>query len=77
MVQPRRDRTASAFRIRLVLVCLSAVLSVVLIANGEALIGGLIGAMVVMRIIVLFKRQKWRGEMRRRYARRFGASPRD
>jgi hypothetical protein len=71
MAQPRRDSMQSIFRIRWVLVGFAAVFSVILTANGEVLIGALVGAMAILRIVMLLRWKQRRDEMRRRYPRRF------
>ena len=57
---------------RWVLLGLSVLLAVVLIANGNVLIGGLIGVMAVVRITMFSKMSKRRAELRAQYPGRFG-----
>jgi Flp pilus assembly protein TadB len=55
----RRSRTA-VWQLRWLLVGVSAVLAVVLIANGNVLIGSLIAAMAVIRTILFVRWQQTR-----------------
>ena len=53
----------SFWKWRWVMVGLGAVLAVVLIANGNIVVGGLIGAMAVVRIVMFSKLQRRRTEL--------------
>ena len=57
MEQLHRSRQ-SVWRMRWVLVGLSAVLAVVLIVSGAVVIGVLIGAMAVVRAVMIFRWQR-------------------
>jgi Na+-driven multidrug efflux pump len=55
---------ASFVRMRYVIVGLALVLAVVLILNGNLLIGGLVGAMAVMRAVMVTRIQQRRRQFR-------------
>ena len=52
--------------IRWILVGLSLALSIALIARGDVLIGGLLGALAVVRMVMFVRIQQRREEFRRR-----------
>ena len=60
----------SVWIIRLGIVALSAVLAVVLIARGNVVVGGIIGALAVMRLLLFATVMRRRREFRRRLPRR-------
>jgi hypothetical protein len=73
MVQERRGGSMESFmKWRWALLGLSVLLAVVLIANGNVLIGGLIGVMAVVRITMFSKMSRRRAELRAQYPGRFG-----
>jgi hypothetical protein len=65
----------SMFVMRLIMVALTAVLAAVLIARGNVVIGGLLAALVVMRIGLLARMPQRRERFRQRRQLR-GAPPR-
>jgi hypothetical protein len=65
----------SMFVMRLIMVALTAVLAAVLIARGNVVIGGLLAALVVMRIGLLARMHQRRERFRQRRQLR-GAPPR-
>jgi uncharacterized integral membrane protein len=63
---------SSVWVIRWVLFALSAVLALVLMINGNVVIGALIGAMVLVRVVLFFQLRHRRDEIRARIAQRRG-----
>lgn len=62
----RRSRT-SMWRVRWLLVGLSAVLAVALIATGAVLIGAIIGVMAIVRAVMIAQWQRGGHRVRQRY----------
>jgi hypothetical protein len=62
---------------RWVLVGISAVLAIVLIANGNVLIGALVGAMAIVRIVMFSNLQRRRAAWRGQYRGRVGGGTPD
>jgi hypothetical protein len=62
----------SMFAIRWVMVALTAVLAAVLISRGNVVIGGILAALAIMRIVLLVGMQKRRAQFRQR-REQFGA----
>ena len=66
------DRSTSSLWVwRCVILALAAALSVALIMRGNLLIGGLIGALVIARAILIVKVRQRRQELRRRFGQRW------
>ncbi len=59
----------SLWVIRVVILALGAALAIALIARGDVLIGGLIGALVIARTILFVQMRHRRRELRRRWER--------
>jgi len=66
------DRSTTSLWVwRYVILALAAALSVALIMRGNLLIGGLIGALVIARAILIVKVRQRRQELRRRFGQRW------
>ena len=66
------DRSTTSLWVwRCVILALAAALSVALIMRGNLLIGGLIGALVIARAILIVKVRQRRQELRRRFGQRW------
>lgn len=63
------------WRLRWLLVGLSALLAVVLIASGAVVIGAIIGVMAAVRAVVILRWQRYGHTLRQRYPRNRPGSP--
>ena len=68
-MRARRESMESIMRIRWVLVGLMLLLAVALVANGNWVIGGLIGVIAVLRVVMMTKIRRRRREWDRRSPR--------
>ena len=71
------NRLQTMMRMRWAMTAVSAVLAVVLLLSGFVIIGVLVAALTVLRVVMLLK---WRGradELRGRFPRRFGGGNKD
>jgi hypothetical protein len=64
----------SFWKWRWVMAGLGALLAVALIANGNVLIGAIIGVMAVVRIVMFSKMQRRRAELRARFGAQSGGT---
>ncbi len=67
----RRDPMSTVFVIRWIIIGLAAVIALTLLASGHVVIGVLLGALTVLRIVMFVKLQQRRTELRRRFPNRF------
>ena len=65
-MRARQSSMQSVRRIRWVLIALTAVLAVALLANGNYLIGGLLAAIVIARVVMVTKLEQRRREWHER-----------